>query len=222
MSNCVDCGRELPASAAFCGRCGAPVQPPATGDSFPPTGVASSLPPPHPASSAPAGAQVLEPRPTLQPSAPSNSAKKLGGTETMRRKRMPNTQIEAKGFFASLFDFGFTSFITLKILRVLYGVLVVLILLTGVGFFVALISQGGAYIAIAIIIVPIVTLIDLVWMRVFMEMVALFFRIGENTSIMAASAGSAGPTSEGPHSGLAGPYSGPTGPVSGPLPTPGS
>ena len=196
MSYCVDCGRELPASAAFCGRCGAPVQPPATGGSFPPTGVASSLPPPHPASSAPAGAQVLEPRPTLQPSAPSNSAKKLGGTETMRRKRMPNTQIEAKGFFASLFDFGFTSFITLKFLRVIYGVVVVLILLTSVAILVASISQGGMYAVLAIVVVPIVTLIYLVLTRVSLEIVALFFRIGENTSLMVAAANRAGPAGE--------------------------
>jgi zinc-ribbon domain len=78
MSYCVDCGRELPASAAFCGRCGAPVQPPVTGGSFPPTGwVTESLPAPSPASATPpAGAQVLEPRPTPQPSAPSSSATK--------------------------------------------------------------------------------------------------------------------------------------------------
>src|SRR5664280_1188605 len=175
MSYCVDCGRELPASAAFCGRCGAPVQPPATGGSFPPTGVASSLPPPRPASSAPAGAQVLEPRPTLQPSAPSNSAKKLGGTETMRRKRMPNTQIEAKGFFASLFDFGFTSFITLKFLSVIYGVVVVLILLTSVVLLVVSLSQGGSYAVLAIVVIPIVALFYLVVTRVSLEIVALFF-----------------------------------------------
>jgi hypothetical protein len=36
-------------------------------------------------------------------------------------------------------------------------------------------------------------------------MVALFFRIGENATLMAASAGGAGPTSEGSRSGLAGP-----------------
>src|ERR1035437_6884063 len=81
MSYCVDCGRELPASAAFCGRCGAPVQSPVTGGSFPPTsGVAKSLDAPPPAAHAPAtppnGAQVLEPRPTPQPSAPSSSATK--------------------------------------------------------------------------------------------------------------------------------------------------
>lgn len=129
---------------------------------------------------------------------------------------MPNTQIEAKGFFTSLFDFGFTSFVTLKFLRLIYGVLVVLILLTGVVVFVGSISQGGIYILVAIIFVPIVTLIYLVLTRVSMEMVALFFRIGENTSLMVAAAGSAGPTSQGPPSGLAGPYSGPTGPLSGP------
>jgi len=131
---------------------------------------------------------------------------------------MPNTQIETKGFFASLFDFGFTSFITLKFLRLIYGVLVVLILLAGVVFFVASISQGGLYILFAIVIVPIVTLIYLVLTRVSMEMVAIFFRIGENTNLMAASAGVAGPTNGGSHPGLAGPYSGPTGPVSGPPP----
>ena len=129
---------------------------------------------------------------------------------------MPNTQIEAKGFFAGLFDFGFTSFITLKFLRLIYGVLVVLILLAGVVAFLGSISQGGIYILVAIVIVPIVTLIYLVLTRVSMEMVALFFRIGENTNLMVAAAGGAGPTSEGPRSGVAGPYSGPTGPPSGP------
>ena len=131
---------------------------------------------------------------------------------------MPNTQIEAKGFFASLFDFGFTSFITLKFLRLIYGVLVVLILLAGVVLLIGSITQGGIYILIGIIIVPIVTLLYLVLTRISMEVVALFFRIGENTSIMAASAGSAGPTNGGPNPGLAGAYSGPTGPVSGPPP----
>lgn len=107
---------------------------------------------------------------------------------------MPNTQIETKGFFASLFDFGFTSFITLRFLRVIYGVLVVLILLIAVVAFVGMLSQGGLYILLAIVVVPIVTLFYLVMTRVSMEMVALFFRIGENTSLMAASARDAGPT----------------------------
>ena len=110
---------------------------------------------------------------------------------------MSNNQIESRGFFASLFDFGFTSFITLKFLSVIYGVVVVLILLTSVVLLVASLSQGGIYAVLAIVVIPIVTLVYLVVTRVSLEIVALFFRIGENTSLMVAAANRAGPTSKG-------------------------
>jgi len=75
MSYCIDCGRELPASGAFCGRCGAPVQPRANRVGFPSTGgVAGSLPTPPPSPLAPAtppaAALVMEPRLTPQLSVP--------------------------------------------------------------------------------------------------------------------------------------------------------
>jgi len=98
---------------------------------------------------------------------------------------MSSSQLESKGFFSGLFDFGFTSFITLRFLKVIYTVLVALILLAGLVFFIAAVSQGGARVVVGIVVVPIVTLLYLVIARVYMELVALFFRIGENTSIMA-------------------------------------
>ncbi len=98
---------------------------------------------------------------------------------------MADGQLESKGFFGALFDFSFTSFITLRFLKVIYAVLVGLILLSGVVFFVALLSRGGLTTLVAIIGVPIVTLLYLVIARVYMEIIALFFRIGENTSIIA-------------------------------------
>jgi len=109
-------------------------------------------------------------------------------------RRPSGPQIEAKGFFASLFDFGFTSFITLKFLRLIYGFLVVLILLTGVILLVAGLSQGGASAVLGILFVPIITLIYLVLTRVSLEIVALFFRIGENTSLMVKAANRDVPT----------------------------
>jgi len=137
----------------------------------------------------------------------------LGGADSTREMRMPPAQVAAKGFFASLFDFGFTSFITLKLLSVVYGLLVVLSLLAGVVGFVVGISRGGTYGVIAILVVPVVTLIYLVLIRVSMEMVALFFRIGENTNLMAASTRDAGRPTEvvrtrrvESYSGLDGPY----------------
>jgi len=135
------------------------------------------------------------------------------GAETTREMRMPPTQVAAKGFFASLFDFGFTSFITLKLMSGVYGLLVVLTLLAGVFLVVVGISRGGMDAVGAIVVVPVVTLIYLVLMRVSMEMVALFFRIGENTNLMAASAQDAGRPAEVirtrrdvSYSGLDGPY----------------
>ena len=109
---------------------------------------------------------------------------------------MTNSPLEAKGLFAGLFDFGFTTFITLKFLRVIYIVLMVLILLGGLVFFLRLLFEGGASVVLAIVVVPFVTLLYLVFARIYMELIALFFRIGENTALLAAHAG--GPPAGGP------------------------
>ena len=101
---------------------------------------------------------------------------------------MAGSQLEARGLFAGLFDFGFTAFITLKFLRVIYAILMVLIVLGGLFFFLALASRGAAAILLALIVVPLVTLLYLIFARISMELIALLFRIGENTSIMAARA----------------------------------
>jgi hypothetical protein len=117
---------------------------------------------------------------------------------------MSGGNLEGKNFFAALFDFGFTSFVTLRFLKLIYGILVGLILLTGLVFFLALIFRGGASVILALVGVPIVTLFYLVIARVYTEMIALFFRIGENTSLIARSVGN--PPSTPPHE--SGPYYG--------------
>lgn len=99
---------------------------------------------------------------------------------------MNGTQMEAKGLIAGLFDFGFTSFITLKFLRVIYTCLVVLICLGGAVLLLAGLSRGGFGALLGLVVVPLLTLLYLVFARVWMETIALFFRIGENTTAMAA------------------------------------
>lgn len=98
---------------------------------------------------------------------------------------MSGTGSQAKGFFGALFDFSFTSFVTLKFLKVIYGALVVVILIGGLTFFVVGVARGGGGIAFSIVVVPLVTLLYLVLVRICMELVALFFRIGEHTSVIA-------------------------------------
>jgi Domain of unknown function (DUF4282) len=123
---------------------------------------------------------------------------------------MANGSLEAKGFFAALFDFGFTSFITLKFLRLIYTVLVVLILLFGLVFLVVGLAGGGGRAVAAIVLAPLGTLIYLIFVRIYMELIAMFFRIGENTSVMAAHLSGQAPPPATP--GYGNFPSGPTGP----------
>jgi cellulose synthase/poly-beta-1,6-N-acetylglucosamine synthase-like glycosyltransferase len=105
------------------------------------------------------------------------------------RPDSPSASLQARGFFAALFDFNFRSFITLKFLKVIYAVVMTLILLGGVFFLISGLSRGGFTAILSLIGVPLVTLLYLVFARIYLEIIALLFRIGENTTIMAQSVG---------------------------------
>lgn len=95
---------------------------------------------------------------------------------------IPNPQ--QKSFFATLFDFDFTSFITLRFLKVIYGILVALILLTGAIFlFGGLASGSGLGILFGLVVAPLATLVYLIMTRIGLEVIAMFFRIGDNSAL---------------------------------------
>jgi hypothetical protein len=94
------------------------------------------------------------------------------------------SSLPEKGFFGSLFDSTFTHFITLKFLRVIYIILIVLIGLATLLVMVASIAQGGGYIVFGVIVVPIIGLLYLVMTRIGLEVIAVLFRIGQNTSTL--------------------------------------
>lgn len=93
-----------------------------------------------------------------------------------------------KNFFGSLFDFSFRSFITPQVLQIYYMVGLVLL---GIGVLFGLIS---AIIVIAevdalfglmqLILVPIIGFVYLLLLRMGLELVANFFRIGEDVKAM--------------------------------------
>jgi Domain of unknown function (DUF4282) len=86
--------------------------------------------------------------------------------------------VEDKGFFGSLFDFSFESFITTKLVPVLYGLALVAVVLTAIGLF----TRGGAGILLGLIVLAFGT----IYARVVMETIIVFFRIAEHTRDMAA------------------------------------
>ena len=87
-----------------------------------------------------------------------------------------------KGFLGSLFDLSFTSFVTTKLIKVLY---VLSLILLGLGYlFIAAAAfheSGGAGALWLFILGPLVIFFYLLLYRVFFELVMVVFRIFENT-----------------------------------------
>jgi hypothetical protein len=88
-----------------------------------------------------------------------------------------------KGFIGSLFDFSFDSFVTPKIIKVLYVLLTLWTLLLGLFFLIIGFRQGGigGGIAVLIIVEPIFILLTLGVYRVVLEAFMVVFRIYEET-----------------------------------------
>ena len=93
----------------------------------------------------------------------------------------PMSSDEAKGLLRSLFDFGFTSLITTKIIRFVYALLLVLYTLVALVLFVTGLASGTASgVLFALIGVPLGYLIYLILIRIWMEVLLVVFRIGDD------------------------------------------
>ncbi len=85
-----------------------------------------------------------------------------------------------RGFFSSLFDLSFTSFVTTKIIKVIY-----VLTLIGIGLFALAVVVGafqesaGLGLFVLIIGAPIGALIYTIYARVFLEFIIQVFRISE-------------------------------------------
>lgn len=91
---------------------------------------------------------------------------------------------EAKGFLAGLFDFSFTNLITPKVIKVLYGLFLILWalgILGGLGTVVMMLVSGEIIVAfLALIALPIVALLYLVMLRMYHELIIIAFKMAQN------------------------------------------
>jgi hypothetical protein len=93
----------------------------------------------------------------------------------------PPAHVDAKGFFRSLFDVGFTSLITTKIIRFVYTLLLIVYSFVALFFFIVGLASGKpGGIFFALVGVPIAYLIYLVFARIWMEFLIVVFRIGDD------------------------------------------
>jgi hypothetical protein len=86
-----------------------------------------------------------------------------------------------EGFFRSLFDISFTSFITTKIIKFLYVLALVLI---GLGALILIVSAFLASVAagafVLLIVAPLMTFLYVIYARVVLEVIIQIFRINEH------------------------------------------
>ena len=86
-----------------------------------------------------------------------------------------------KGFFGSLFDFSFESFVFPKVISFIYGIIVVLLAIGYLVLIVFAFGQGSTAGVGAIILGPIVLILYLIMIRAWMEVAIVMFRIYDNT-----------------------------------------
>ena len=102
--------------------------------------------------------------------------------------------LQGRGFFASLFDISFRSFITLRFIRVLYVILIVVVALGSLGVLASVASGVGGFggFVVGLILALVFGLFYLIVFRLLLELIVVIFRIGENTSILVEQSRSGG------------------------------
>ena len=137
---------------AFCGKCGSQLHDNATfcANCGSPTGVAATTP--QAAGTTPAAPQHVYVAPGPQ----------------------------QRGFFSSLFDISFTSFITSRIIKVIYVLLMIVLVIAVVVLVVQAQNMPSPAPIVAIIVAPIAFFLYLMLIRVQMEILIVIFRISEN------------------------------------------
>jgi len=87
-----------------------------------------------------------------------------------------NTQ-QAASFFTSMFDLSFSTFITPKIIKILFVITIVLVALGALGFIATAFMSSALYGILALLIVgPIFFIFEVILARVWMEVLIQLFR----------------------------------------------
>jgi hypothetical protein len=92
----------------------------------------------------------------------------------------------SKGFWGSLFDFSFTDFITSKIIRLLYVLLIIVAGLAALAAIVAAFKVSALLgVVTLLILAPLGFFVAVICIRVYLEIIIVIFRIAENTAEIA-------------------------------------
>jgi hypothetical protein len=91
------------------------------------------------------------------------------------------SQSDARGFLGALFDFGFTSFVTPKVVKVLYPLIMIFTGLTALAFVAAAFhgSTGLGFLTL-LVLAPLFFLVVTAIYRILLEFFIVIFRVAED------------------------------------------
>jgi ribosomal protein L37E len=92
---------------------------------------------------------------------------------------------ESRGFFSWRFDFSFTSFVTGKLIKVLYVLAMIVLVVALVVVVIAAQTQPSPMPIVAIVAAPIVFFLYLILVRVQLEILIVIFRMSEHLAEIA-------------------------------------
>ena len=86
-----------------------------------------------------------------------------------------------QGFFASLFDYSFSSFITSRIIKVLYVLTTIIVALWTLFFVLVAFRQSSAFGILTLVLFgPLFFIFTMIYVRVVLELIMVIFRIHED------------------------------------------
>lgn len=168
---CARCGNRELGDAVYCSNCGAPLAPQARTESqaaWQSSDVRTATAP-TPGTTRPAEHQ--------DPYQQDYERAKAAASARPQEQGLA----DAKGFVASLFDFGFDSFVTPKVVKVIYVLVMLLIGLGALGFAVTAFRLSAAFGVISLLILcPLFFFVNLALWRIVLELFMVIFRIADD------------------------------------------
>ena len=139
---------------------------------------------PNPQQGAPGqGAQAREvpQQGTFQPGAAQGGYPQGAAQQSAFPQGAPQQVAESKGFFGALFDFSFTSFVTTKIIKVLYVLILVLAVVSALVYTIIAFKVSVGFGLLTLVIGdPLFLIIVMAFWRLVLEAFIVVFRISED------------------------------------------
>jgi hypothetical protein len=92
--------------------------------------------------------------------------------------------VESQSFFSGLFDFSFKEYVTPKIIRVIFVILIVFAAIGALALLIGSARGGGLGIVLGIIFAVVGFFLYVILFRIYLEVVSALFRINDNIATL--------------------------------------